>query len=185
MDDTRYFPIPSLDSSKLLPHHHIDTIINSLSSQCWQHYQSSNHNRQYHSIYIGSLGPCAFVRYRLALSTEEKEQKLQLLQDAAKAVHNVQLSTESASSSRQRISLLEGEHIGALALSSAIHYAHYTCTNSKFALLEVSQCKREILDIGRYVQTLPAEECEVLYGRAGYLHTIAFIRSTANDPDFG
>jgi len=111
---------------------------------------------------------------------------LQLLQDAAKAVHNVQLSTESASSSRQRISLLEGEHIGALTLSSAIHYDHYTCTKSKFALMEVSACKREILDIGnRYVKTLPAEECEVLYGRAGYLHVIAFIRSTTNDPDFG
>ena len=186
MDNTRHFPVPSLESSSNLPHHH--TIITSLSSQCWQHYynQSSNFDRQYHSIYIGSLGPCAFVRYRLALSIEDRDQKLQLLHDASKAVQNVLLATESADSSRQRVTLLEGERIGALALSSAFYYAHYTCTNSNLELLEVSTCKREILEIGsRYVKTLPAEECEVLYGRAGYLRVIAFVRCTTNDPEFG
>ena len=42
------------------------------------------------------------------------------------------------------------------------------------------------MDIGkRYVNKLDPSECEVLYGRAGYLHAIAFVRSETNDHDFG
>ena len=75
--------------------------------------------------------------------------------------------------------------VGALALSAAIHYSLQTVCGET-SLMRVSQAKNELLEIGRrYVTTLPEEECEVLYGRAGYLHAILLVRNETNDQGFG
>ena len=75
--------------------------------------------------------------------------------------------------------------VGALALSAAIHYSLQTVCGET-SLMRVLQAKNELLEIGRrYVTTLPEEECEVLYGRAGYLHAILLVRNETNDPGFG
>lgn len=75
--------------------------------------------------------------------------------------------------------------MGALALSAAIHYS-LQAVCGETSLMKVSQAKNELLEIGRrYVTTLPEEECEVLYGRAGYLHAILLVRNETNDPEFG
>ena len=110
-DFSRCYAVPPL-SSAISPTDAIpsyDNVISQLSSQCWAYYENSGH-RHSHSLYLGSLGPCAYVRYCLAQSlswVDDKENKLQLLNAAAAAVDNV-LFESSTSGCRQRITLLEG-----------------------------------------------------------------------------
>ncbi|KAL7532223.1 hypothetical protein ACHAXR_004498 [Thalassiosira sp. AJA248-18] len=197
-DFSRCFPVPSLpaasgpNAGRLLS---FESAIAHLSSNCWSHYEEQRSvgccspvvaGCHQHSLYIGSLGPCAFVRYRLAQSlswADEKETKRRLLHDASQAADAV-LDSQPAGR-RMTVTLLEGERTGALALSAAINYSLQAVENDD-ATLKASRAKKELLDIGtRYVEKLPESECEVLYGRAGYLQAIAFVRSETNDNDFG
>ena len=110
-DFSRCYAVPP-PSSAISPTDAIssyDNVISQLSSQCWAYYENSGH-RHSHSLYLGSLGPCAYVRYCLAQSlswVDDKENKLQLLNAAAAAVDNVLLES-STFGCRQRITLLEG-----------------------------------------------------------------------------
>ena len=190
-----------------------DRIINQLHSTCLSHYEDYNENTHQHhrhrhrskylSLYIGSLGPCAYIRYHLSKYISWSiagGDKSKLLSDASIAIDNVLAVTSSGS--RQRITLLEGERVGALALSAAVNQQRQQLVDSKGghstylkhreyeqangSMEKVEQAKAELLEIGtKYVITLPPEDCEVLYGRAGYLHAIAFVRSETEDYDYG
>ena len=85
-----------------------------------------------------------------------------------------------------RITFLEGGRVGALALSAAIHHSLQAVEDGSGSNAKATNgAKRELLEIGRFVNQLPVSECEVLYGRAGYLHAIEFVRSEIEDKDFG
>ena len=218
-DLTRCFPVPPL-APLVAPTASVDTLPNRqaqfrnflihISSQCWAHYENGTHHSNHHhdlnhrhlrSIYLGSLGTCSFVRYRLAKSLswsknrQEQEEKLQLLLDGLKEVDAVLNSYPQPSSSRQhsqsqcrmKITLLEGERVGALSLRAALFSALEQCPGREFsAATEVRHAKCQLLEIGNIiVKTLPRGECEVLYGRAGYLQAIAFVRSETKDDSFG
>ena len=176
-----------------------DDIIFQLAGQCWAHYEddgtseaSSQNNcsrppREHrHSLYLGSLGPCAYLRYRLAkfLSwTNDRHKKCRLLFGASLAVDHV-LSCHPMHRN-MRITLLEGERVGALALCAAIH-SSLQFEGGENSTMKVTNSKAELLEIGnRIVQQLPESECEVLYGRAGYLQAIALVRSETSDAEFG
>ncbi|KAL7555278.1 hypothetical protein ACHAWF_019055 [Thalassiosira exigua] len=186
-DHSRCFPVPPLpaapDPSRYA------SVVDELSSLSWAHYERGEHH--YHSLYVGLLGPCAYVRYRLAQSlswSEDEAKKGRLLRDAARTCDLVLDSHPLGR--RSRVTLLEGERVGALALSVAIHHALRSAPQAgKVYDGETSKeerAKRELLDIGsRCVRSLGHEECEVLYGRAGYLQAIAFVRSETTDYWFG
>jgi hypothetical protein len=190
-----------------------DDIVRRISTICWDRYEGDDDEhrrrrriRRRHSLYVGSLGPCAYVRYRLAKSSSSSRplgggndsdrrrgiaSLPPLLVDAARAVDLVLGShppptTTSTSGVDERITLLEGERVGALALSAAICLALGDIAGS-------SRAKNELLDVGARIvadddapsSSLPASECEVLYGRCGYLQAIAFVRSETDDGGYG
>ena len=126
------------------------------------------------------------MRYSLAasLSLERIKDKRRLLRDALQAVDAV-LDTHLAKRG-MRVTLLEGERVGALALSIVLSYALRRSTEGDIVDLETSPTKNELLDIGhRFVKGLRHSECEVLYGRAGYLGALAFVRAGTGDNMFG
>ena len=49
------------------------------------------------------------------------------------------------------------------------------------------RCEQEVLDLAPAALRLPPGECELLYGRAGYLYALLFLRKhlgpSAVDPD--
>lgn len=115
-------------------------------------------------------------------SEREREHKKQLLNDALEAVEHVM--EHHRPSRTPRVTLLEGDRVGSLALLAVISYSLQMGGNRDSESM-VSRAKRELVDIGRnVVQSLPMGECEVLYGRAGYLQAIAFVRSETNDQKF-
>lgn len=126
------------------------------------------------------------MRYSLAasLSLERMKDTRRLLRDALQAVDAV-LDTHPAKRG-MRVTLLEGERVGALALSIVLSYALRRSTEGDIVDLETSLAKNELLDIGhRFVKGLRHSECEVLYGRAGYLGALAFVRAGTGDNMFG
>jgi hypothetical protein len=114
-----------------------------------------------------------------------------LLCDAARAVDVVLEShpshTTTSSDATIRITLLEGERVGALALSCIVRHAVDDMAGKRRA-------KEELLDVGARLLVhgvssmpplLPGYECEVLYGRCGYLHAISCVRSGTDDIGYG
>ena len=202
MNISRYYPVPPLPASSPAPN--ISSLdvgsISELAAQCWAHYEHDDveassssqhtarrrHREHRHSLYLGSLGPCAYLRYRLAKSlswSNDRDDKCRLLFDASTAVEHV-LSCHPLQRN-MRITLLEGERVGALALFAAIH-SSLEFIEGTTSTQKLSDSKSELLDIGtRLVQNLSESECEVLYGRAGYLHAIALVRSETGDVEFG
>ena len=119
---------------------------------------------------------------------------LLLLRDAARAVDHVLESHPPRTVVEGRITLLEGERVGALALSAVVRLALGDVAGS-------SRAGDELLDVGARIiavdgddddddapsssSPLPASECEVLYGRCGYMQAIAFVRSETDDGGYG
>ncbi|KAL3809527.1 hypothetical protein ACHAXA_001258 [Cyclostephanos tholiformis] len=223
-DMRRCFPVvgPMIHESGTSPRHRpiddYDAIVSRLSSICWDHYNddegydrtsrrrrrssSSSGGHHRHSLYVGSLGPCAYVRYRLGGSLlrrthracgggggrrwtcstmttttttttttdydTERRRGLSMLRDAARIADLVLESSDDL-----RITLLEGERVGALALSAVVRHALGDRASA-------NRAKDDLLDIGA-----SSRRRIVLYGRCGYLHAIAFVRSGTNDDEYG
>ena len=72
-----------------------------------------------------------------------------------------------------RVTLLEGELVGALAMKIVIGNALVTLIEPKvdsYLIGEIEAAMKKLLLFGRkHVAVLPPSECEVLYGRCGYL----------------
>ncbi|KAL7484892.1 hypothetical protein ACHAW6_010503 [Cyclotella cf. meneghiniana] len=184
-DLSRCFTVPEAPKAIVNRHDEFQSFLESLCFHCFAHYNNSQRHRA--SIYVGSLGTCALVRYRLSQSlsqaktAEERNRKNKLLNDAHKVVLDV-LRTYPAAS---KVTLLEGERVGALALQVAINHSLLLEGNHEAEELS-SSAKRELLLIGSsHVRNLPKSECELLYGRAGFLHAVAFVRSETGDHDYG
>ncbi len=215
-DFTRCFPVPFLPKPEysgvnLRGHKsQFQQFSIQLATQCWNHYENNintsnsgnRHGRNQHhakSIYVGSLGTCSYVRYCFAQSLSctrsenEKERKHQLLLKSLTEIENVldayQQPSSSFQSSRRpvKITLLEGERVGALSLKAAVCYDLKSCTvQEELAEIGLNVAKRQLLEIGTsIVLNMPRGECEVLYGRAGFLQAIAFVRSNTDDKSFG
>eukprot|EP00471_Norrisiella_sphaerica_P008054 CAMPEP_0184502070 /NCGR_PEP_ID=MMETSP0113_2-20130426/49286_1 /TAXON_ID=91329 /ORGANISM="Norrisiella sphaerica, Strain BC52" /LENGTH=444 /DNA_ID=CAMNT_0026891061 /DNA_START=189 /DNA_END=1520 /DNA_ORIENTATION=+ len=77
----------------------------------------------------------------------------------------------------RRLTFLEGQ-VGPIALLAALYHK---LGNTKERDAHVSRC----LKLAQKVSNLKKEECEVLYGRAGYLSSILFMRRQINDNKIG
>ena len=112
------------------------------------------------SIYLGSLGAAL-----LCLSLGEEAEGVRLW----RAVRD-----ERRISSRRFATLLEGR-AGLLALAAAFGQADA-------AAELISTESHSVLS---RTLALPRDECEVLYGRCGYLHALLFLRSRLRDASYG
>ena len=208
MDQSRYFPLPGHqgddpDRGEVYYRSHIIAL-----------YEKCRSNQSRHdSLYIGELGTRCYLPYRLATSkcfldfipfsnkishSIAKDQmhidqaRWDMLQEALSCAEQVK-KKQKASTRKQRVSFLEGELVGALVMKIVI-------SNSMLSLVDnidikestIVSLKDGIKDSQDELQCfaltdvmqLPLSECEVLYGRAGYLKAISFIRRETGHHDY-
>lgn len=144
------------------------------------------------------MGPCVYLRYRLATSpffprltafhkqsadgdADEdaiiRASSIRMLRDAMSVVDGIlfERARDHSAARTPRVSLLEGELVGALALKIVIGDAIVSLTDAAdrpVLIREIESAMKKLLMIGRdYVLSglLSESECEVLYGRCGYL----------------
>jgi hypothetical protein len=150
----------------------------SIYKKCEEYY--SNFDSSKGTIYTGILG-FVYLSYKLSLHTSTKSTfKIELLEKS----RNIALDHLVYTSQRRdanRVSLLEGIKVGALALSSAIN--HELGDSSR-----ATQYAEELLKFGKASvlhSSFPSSECEVLYGKSGYLQSILFVRKALGNSTYG
>ena len=166
-DTTRYFPHPARFPSHTNEQYFQEA--HKIASQCWLHYADPS-SRSYGTIYTGGLG-IMYVRLRLAGKGT-----------TLKALACVDDALAQATRWNIRCTLLECPTTSSLCLKLAL-------------LVKVDQIEEarsignEILRLGQGcrspVECLDEKECEILYGRAGYLTAILFARKHLKDAAFG
>ena len=180
MDNTRFYSPSILDKSSLSlePSQYFE-MASALANKCI-HSQTD----QATSLYCGSLGPLVYLRYRLAkyihVALDRKDEAERHLKDALAVVERDILHHERHHDRRRsRVSLLEGKWVGAKALECAILY-HLKRSN------EADERVAELLEVlDEVCHRLPPTECEVLYGRAGSILAVLFLRQELNNQSIG
>lgn len=165
MDPSRFYHNPWLNDnhsidSTLVPQINpikVDEQISSLFSEINEYYRSACNG----SLYSGSLGK-VYLLYRLG---RWKEASAEVLPCTYRADN--------------RITLLEGRHVGALAMSCVIHFHLKADTIFR-------EHSRLLLNAGHLVRKdLNNDECEVMYGRSGFVQAILFVRKEIGNEKYG
>ena len=178
VDTSRCYPISSLQrhqnrQSKFGSREALIKKANELMEKCCE--QSARKG----SLYCGGLGPHVYLRYQMAKVCNNEEQRLRLLIDAKKAAEYCYRSVVSPSSSSFRVSLLEGKQVGALCLLAAIDYQLGLSGTTQYSPSYIISLLEE------HTYSLPSCECEVLYGRAGTIQAMLWLRQEWDDPTIG
>lgn len=178
MDHNRYYIPTSLDQAcPSWSENHYTQMAERIFGRCVDHYET-HPQRSVGTLYVGALGPLVYLRFRMAvhISNTNKDEASKLLRHAL-TVSEGALRHEGHH--RHRVSLLEGSWFGAKALRCAILYRMDKAN-------EASSHARELLNVlTEECRALPASECEVLYGRAGALQMIWFLREHLQDKSLG
>ena len=180
------------------------TVARQLMKKCLEHYEGISRgqqkNRSMGTLYHGALGARVYLRYRMAQhlkslkaqgpSTKKVRSSSRsasdgeindLLKEALKTAREaVEIETERMQRHEIRVSLLEGALVGAKALLAAI--LHYVGGREQEANEEATELL-ELLE--EHTASLDSAECEVLYGRAGAIQAILFLRHEFGDETFG
>lgn len=180
MDNTRFYSPSLLNKSSVSwePPQFFE-MATELANKCIsrQPYQAT-------SLYVGTLGPSAYLRYRLAkyvqVALDRKDEAERYLLDALAVVErDISQHEHHDDRRRSRVSLLEGKWVGAKALECAILYQLKRSN-------EANQRLAELLEVlGEVCQRLPPTECEVLYGRSGSIQAVLFLRQELNNQSIG
>ena len=213
VDESRFFPNPILsstggDSSSLTSSGQTVSAQTDAAegesyweSVAQQLLEKSLRNRTSHMgslgpLYVGALGG-VYLKWRMARmlrkSNAESAEAMQLLKEALSLIEQQLRGYESSEhgnplrmdhpgkqrSSKTRVTLLEGPYVGCKALSSLLYYD----LQEKTQAMEAAQQLVELLK--QACQDVPMDECEVLYGRAGALQTILFLRAGLQDESLG
>ena len=192
MDSNRYFPTRTEDQKvpilKAGPHSNPWlSIAQELLGRCEHHSCSDSLG----SLYVGSLGPLVYLKWRMALLMEHSSKKEEILLQAL-AIAKQQLDMyetggghgqnpfqNTSAHKSQRVSLLEGSYVGCKALCAVLQF------ELKMTELSLKTAGDLIATLHQACLQLPPGECEVLYGRAGALHAILFLRKGLGDPNLG
>jgi hypothetical protein len=199
--DVSCFPLSLLlestqqsSSSTILPDELLQTC-EQLANRCMD--RSSRRG----SLYCGGLGPHVYLPFRLAQekllrqkkngggnssSTTHAETRVvqQLLQHAQEAAQYA-LSHNTREDER-RVTLLESHRIGAMCLLVAIEKKVMHPPNPPHHQpWQVVSANRIVDELSNKCQRLAPEECEVLYGRAGALAAVFFLRMELELPELG
>lgn len=189
------------------------SVATSLARKCWGDDPTSRRilssTRENDGLYCGTLGRLCFLRLRLAwyyialssdtvdkaeITTKDTFRRHSdlLLDDGLRETQRIitklqQRSASIFSSSDRRCTLLEGPLIGSLALQSVfLHLLRGSPENQLHD--DVKKSTQDLLRVGKQIiieGNLDRNECEVLYGRCGYLHAILFIRKHLSIPSYG
>ena len=171
-DTTRYFPhparFPSHTNEQYLQH------AQGIAAQCWLHYADPS-SRSYGTVYTGGLGSLCYLRLRFADILPGRGTTL-------KALTSVDEALEQATRRSVRCTLLECPTTGALAVKLAL-------LTKVDQIEEARSVANQILRLGQScrspVECLQQNECEILYGRTGYLTAILWARKHLKDDIFG
>lgn len=150
------------------------------------------------TLYTGALGARVYLRLRMVqhlktMHGDEDDQKKtttsiqpkvdQLLKEALRlAQEAVTIETDGLKTHHRRavrVSLLEGPLVGAHAMLVAALYESNQCGKAKIAATNLLT----LLD--EHCSHLSSSECEILYGRAGALQVILFLRLVLQDETYG
>jgi hypothetical protein len=128
------------------------------------------------SLLTGGLGVRVFLRLKMSQThPQEKTNTLKAaLIEAEAALEMTKNRTETF-----RASIFTGEYVGAKSLYAATLYQLNRMDEAFDHALELLEKLEDAC------AKLPAEECDVMNGRAGALKTIWFLRQELNDPSFG
>jgi hypothetical protein len=143
----------------------------------------SNASRGYSTLYHGALGPHAFLPLKwvnTVLPSKNQQQKQKLL---LQAKNSAVAALDDCSRSQRRfvVTLLEGTWVGAKCMLIA----------AENGLGYRDEAARHAMDLVRVLEgecrsdNLPPPQCEVLYGRAGAIQAILFVRSELQDRSLG
>ena len=181
IDTSRFFENPytneitELSRDECLKHAQI------LIEKCQLHFLHANREmRQFGSLYNGALGAFVYIPWKLAalhgkLGNERESDRL--LKDALDCADTAMAFV--ASSSYRRVTLLESPWVGAKALQIAIwHDSNQIDKSQKESRILATQ-------IAKSCEGLPPKECDVLYGRAGAIQAILFLRQVLKSDDIG
>eukprot|EP00523_Entomoneis_sp_CCMP467_P002357 CAMPEP_0168753632 /NCGR_PEP_ID=MMETSP0724-20121128/19048_1 /TAXON_ID=265536 /ORGANISM="Amphiprora sp., Strain CCMP467" /LENGTH=457 /DNA_ID=CAMNT_0008802011 /DNA_START=6 /DNA_END=1379 /DNA_ORIENTATION=- len=200
IDHTRYFPNSLCRDAQLDSQAYLETARN-LESHC----QSSLRAEEapapasLGSLYCGNLGAFVYLPWRRALSTRQLalttenhspssdavesrqmlERALFLSQEACTHQLQKQKRQQSAGRRNNRVTLLESPYVGAKVMEAVLLY-------SLEKYNDASDSAQELISwLGDNSTTLSPNECEVLYGRAGAIHAILFLRRELHDENLG
>ncbi|GAB5363015.1 hypothetical protein AAMO2058_000847700 [Amorphochlora amoebiformis] len=143
-------------------------IVPQIKSMIKEAIDASTRELEHGSLYTGDCGLAAVM---LLISESKVEMDIKL-EDALKLCE----ASDKIISSR-RVTFIEGSS-GAQALMAVINHKLEIEANRD---LSVFQC----LQIAHRASRLDRKECEVLYGRAGYLYSILYLRAALNNPKIG
>lgn len=121
------------------------------------------------------------------------KEALHILDDMLPNVEMLSTDDDTDTHYHPRVTLLEGSLVGALSLKIVVTNAIVGLIEDKeedcSALIEgIESAKTNLLLFGqRHILegALASSECEVVYGRSGYLKAIKFVQREIDDPDFG
>lgn len=191
IDTSRFFANPYHDDDagmQLFTTEECLHIVRKLFQKCQDYYTAQNRLSSYGSLYNGSLGALVFLPWKLArlhralaatATSSDKQHHVHQSQElAAHAQQHVEWALVNVSSHR-RVTLLESPWVGAKALQIALWHDN----NQQAKALD--EAKRFVSKVAASCRKLAAAECEVLYGRAGALQAILFLRLILEYGDLG
>jgi hypothetical protein len=143
------------------------------------------------SLYVGELG-LVYLRFRLSICFLQISSPLPLhsreelaRQWRLEAIDLLEASTDFGQVARtrtkrfRRVTLLEGPEVGARALYAALLFHNGDLDRAR----QISTALIDQLD--RSCRLLSKSECDVMYGRAGAIQTILWLRRELQDPEGG
>ena len=152
-----------------------------LLHKCQRHYSKRTfQNDDFGSLYHGSLGVRVYLPWKLAATHRalgHKEQANQYLQDAQQQAEKAVLSLSSRS--YRRVTLLESPWVGAKALQIAIWNDLHQHEKAQ------KEAHQLAVQLAQSCTRLPSHENDVLYGRAGAVQAILFLRRVLDNRQIG
>jgi len=133
-------------------------------------------------LYSGALGPRVYLRLQYAKKlkgTGLEEEANRLLQEALRIAQSVDSYEADRARNQRRVTLLEGPYVGVMALTVVLLHAIGQRANAK------QQANALIVYLEQLCQNLSSSECDILYGRAGALQVILYLRKELDDDRLG
>lgn len=179
IDDTRYFPTSHLaryEGKSLPSRERLIAFASDVTEQCYDscHPEESDLG----SLYCGNLGPQVYLRLQWALHRDTQlQQKKEGLLRAKQAAETSMKDAMASSSAKRRVTLLESRWVGSMAMSIVINHHN---TEDHTTMIEKLERR-----LAKACQNLNAQECEVLYGRAGAMQAMLWLRDELQLPTLG
>ncbi|CAJ1930875.1 unnamed protein product [Cylindrotheca closterium] len=184
IDDARYFSTKLLDRYTLPSRESLVSFAADVTEHCSSQASDDDSSSERHnlgSLYGDALGPQVYVRLQWAIRRETSFDKRKNNLALAKKYAEESLEyTLASSSAKRRVALLESRWVGSMTMLIAIESRMENMENQRDQV-----CQQLLRRLTRNCQGLPSQECEVLYGRAGAIQAILWLRGELQLPSMG